>query len=196
MFKNIKFEENNTKSFETVVNEEMEKSIKHFRHNIASIRAGRANPGMVEDIKVLAYEGTTEMKLRELASISTPDALQIIIQPWDKSTLVDIEKAIMNSEVGVTPQTDGELIRLRLPEMSSERRDELKKLLHKRLEECKIAIRNVRKDAHNSIRDAQRAKDISEDFSKRLNDDLQKITDKFTELSNQVSQKKESEITG
>ncbi|HJM69130.1 MAG TPA: ribosome recycling factor [Candidatus Babeliales bacterium] len=196
MFKDILLEENNKQPFEKAVNEEMEKAIKHFRHAIANIRAGRANPGMVEDIKILCYAGSSELKLRELASISTPDALQIIIQPWDKSTMVDIEKGLMNSELGLTPQNDGELIRLRLPEMSSERRDELKKLLHKRLEDCKIAIRNVRKDAHNYIRDAQRAKKISEDFSKRLNDDLQKTTDKFTVQANQVSAKKEQEISG
>jgi len=196
VFKNVLIEENKKQPVEKVVNEEMDKAIKHFRHAIANIRTGRANPGMVEDIKILCYGGSSELKLKELASISTPDALQIVIQPWDKSTITDIEKGLLNSELGINPQNDGEIIRLRLPEMSSERREELKKLLHKRLEDCKIAIRNIRKDAHNYIRDAQREKKISEDFSKRLNDDLQKITDKFTEQANQVSAKKEQEISG
>lgn len=196
MFKDLTLEENNVKLLETPVCGEMEKTIKHFQHNIANIRAGRANPGMVENIKVLCYGGSSEMKLKELASISVPDAVTIVVQPWDKGTMTDIEKGIMNSELGVAPQADGDIIRLRLPEMSSERRDELVKQLHKRLEDCKIAIRNVRKDAHNSIRDAQRAKDISEDFAKRLSDELQKLTDRYTEKANEVSAKKEKDILG
>lgn len=194
MFNDIKLEENNQKKFEQVVNAEMDNCLKHFEHSIAGLRAGRAHPGMVEDIKVVCYGGTSENKLKAIATVTAPDASLIVIQPWDKTILVDIEKAIMTSDVGLTPQSDGNIIRLQLPELSAERREELVKVLHKRQEEGKIAIRNVRKEAHNLIRDNKKTKAISEDFENRLVDVLQKIADKWTEDINKVTLKKEKDI--
>lgn len=184
------------KPLENAAQEEMTKCIKHFEHELSSLRTGRAHPSMVEDLKVQCYGGETEMPLKSLASITAPEARIIMIQPWDQSVMTDIERALSNSELGVTPQNDGSVIRLVLPEMSSARRDELKKVLGKKLEDCRISIRNVRKHYHNFIRDTQKAKEISEDFAKRLNDVLQKTTDKFIKQSEDLSAKKEVELRG
>lgn len=188
--------EGSTGPFEKVAQEEMTKSIEHLKHELVSLRTGRAHPSMVEDLKVMCYGGETEMPLKSLANISTPEGRLIIIQPWDMSVIPDIERAIKESDVGVTPQNDGNLIRLVLPEMSSSRREELKKVLSKKLEECRVSIRNVRKHYHNLIRDTQKAKEISEDFAKRLNDLLQKITDKFIKQTDEMGIKKEADLKG
>lgn len=184
--------ENQIKPFEDAVQQEMTKTLKHFEHELLSIRTGRAHPSMVEDIKVLCYDGTTEMTLKGLASISTPEPRSIIIQPWDQSTIFDIERALKNSDLGVTPQQDGPVIRIVLPDMSSSRREELIKLLHKKLEDARVSIRNIRKNFNNLIRDTEKAKSISEDFAKRLNDLLQKMTDKFIKQVEELSSKKEA----
>ncbi|MBY0109510.1 MAG: ribosome recycling factor [Candidatus Babeliaceae bacterium] len=181
-----------TKPFEQVVEADMLKHIQHFEKELQKIRTGRAHPSMIEDVKVSAYG--TIMPLKEVAAISAPDAQLLVIQPWDKTVISEIEKAIMTSDLGVTPQTDGPIIRIVLPKMSSSRRDELSKVLGKRLEECKIALRNVRKDVHTAIRDTEKDKKISEDYSKRLQDLLQKITDKVTAQAETLSSKKEAEI--
>jgi ribosome recycling factor len=182
--------------FEKTSTDEMNKSIKHFEHELVSLRTGRAHPSMVEDIKVSCYGGETEMILKSLASISTPEARSIIIQPWDQGLVPDIERAIADSDIGVAPQNDGNLIRLTLPEMSSARRDELKKVLSKKLEECRVSIRSVRKHLQNTVRDTQKKKEISEDFAKRLNDSLQKMTDKFIKQAEGMSTKKEVDLKG
>lgn len=194
--KEIILTEGATKPFEQVAIEEMTKCIKHFEQELLSIRTGRAHPSMVEDIKVSCYGGETELPLKSLATISTPEARLIIIQPWDQSTTSEIEKSLSESELGVTPQNDGNVIRVILPEMSSSRREELKKVLGKKLEDCRVSIRNVRKHYHNFIRDTQKAKEISEDFSKRLNDLLQKTTDKFIKQAEDLSAKKEIDLKG
>ncbi len=181
-----------TKSFETSVDGDMQKHIQHFEKELSKIRTGRAHPSMIEDIKVFAYG--TMMPLKEVAALAAPDAQLLTIQPWDKTIIPEIEKALQTSDLGVTPQTDGPLIRIILPKMSSSRRDELNKVLGKRLEECKIALRNVRKEVHTAIRDAEKDKKISEDYSKRLQDLLQKITDKVTLQADALSSKKETEI--
>ncbi len=190
----IKLSEGATAPFEKATQEEMIKSIDHFKHELVSLRTGRAHPSMVEDIKVMCYGGETEMALKGLANISTPEGRLIVIQPWDQTVVPDIERAIRESDVGVTPQNDGNLIRLVLPEMSSARREELKKVLSKKLEECRVSIRNVRKHYQNLVRDTQKAKDISEDFAKRLNDLLQKTTDKFIKQAEEMSTKKEADL--
>ena len=185
--------EGNPKELETAMSGEMDKAIKHFEHELVSIRTSRAHPDMLGDIKVTCY-GTSEMPINQLAAISTPDARSLLIQPWDKSLINDIEKAILTSSLGITPVNDGDIIRLRLPEMSGSRREELAKILGKKQEECKVAIRNVRKEFHNAIRDAKKNKSISEDFSNRLMDHLEKITGKFTKLADERASKKEKEI--
>ena len=186
--------EGQTAEFEAMTKELMDKVIKHLEHDLVSIRTGRANPAMVEELEISCYEGTTVMPLKTIATITAPDAKLIIIQPWDKSILPDIEKAIFSSDIGITPANDGNLIRLQLPEMSGTRREELIKVLHHKLEAARIGIRNARKDFHNFVRDAERAKKISEDFSRRLNDNLQKITDSYIKKAEEISSKKETEI--
>jgi ribosome recycling factor len=189
----FKLTETNQKEFEKVMSLEMEKPIKHFERELITIRTGRAHPSLVEDLKIVCY-GNTTMRLKDIASVSTPDARLIIIQAWDPAVINDIEKAIASSELGVKPVNDGALVRIVLPEISSARRDELAKILNKKLEEGRISIRNVRKDFHNLVRDAQKAKTISEDHARRLNDVLQKITDDFIKKAETMSEKKEKEI--
>lgn len=179
---------------ENAAKEEMTKSIKHFEHELAGIRSGRAHPSLVENIKVSCYGGETELPLKNLASISVPEARSIIIQPWDQTTMHDIERAIKESDVGLTPANDGNVIRLQLPEMSIERREELVKVLGKKLEETRVSIRNIRKHLNNVVKDAEKGKAISEDFAKRLNELVQKITDQFIKKAEELATKKESDL--
>lgn len=188
----IIFQEGDSKSFETLVKSHMEKPLKHFEKELAAIRTGRASTSLVEGLRVECYGQF--MPLKDLATIAAPDARLITIQPWDKSAIADIEKAITQSDLGLTPANDGAIIRLQLPQMSSSRRDELVKLLGKKTEECKVNIRNVRKDFHNAVRDAEKKKTVSEDFAKRLSDLLQKITDQNIEKVDQIESKKENEL--
>lgn len=181
------------KDFEAAVKPEMEKPIEHLKKELLKVRTGRAHSSMVENIKVVCY-GTSEMAIKEIAAISTPDARLIVIQPWDKTIIGNIEKAIQNSELGVTPVNDSEIIRIQLPFMSAAQREELVKVLGKKLEDCRIAIRNVRKDFQNAVRDAEKDKVISIDFSKVLLAILQDCTDKYIASAEQVSTKKEQEI--
>jgi|SaaInlLV_10m_DNA_2_1039722.scaffolds.fasta_scaffold19529_2 ribosome recycling factor len=181
-----------SRNFENEIKAEMESPIKHFEHELVSIRTGRASTSIVEDLKVECYGQM--MSLKELATLSTPDAKLITIQPWDKSIINSIEKAVLASDVGITPINDGELIRLQLPQMSSDRREELVKVLSKKTEECKIGIRNVRKDYHNQLRDAEKKRVISEDFAKRLSVSLQKVTDSFTKKADEMHDKKAKEL--
>lgn len=185
--------ENDTKTFEKAMNEEMALAIKHFDGELIKLRTGRAHTSLVEDLLVSAY-GTAPAPLKSYASLAAPEARLITIQPWDASIIADIERAIRESDLGLTPQNDGALIRLQLPEMSTTRRDELSKLLGKKLEECKISLRNVRRDFLTLIRDAKQKKTISENFHSRLEDLLQKVTDQFTEKADALSKKKEQDI--
>lgn len=189
----IEFSESmNQKNFEKLIETEMDKHLKHFEKEAAKIRTGRAHPSLVEDIKINAYGNI--MPLKDLAAISAPEAQLLVVQPWDKTIIAEIEKSLTTSDLGITPLNDGTLIRLPMPKMSSSRRDELIKTLSKKLEESKVAVRNVRKDFHNLIRDAEKGKKISEDLSKRLQDSLQKVTDKVIEAADKISSKKEDEI--
>lgn len=190
----IQLIENDIKGFQKPMEAETDKAIKHFEGELIKIRTGRAHTSLVENIEVSAY-GQNPMALKGLAVLAAPDARLITIQPWDASIIPDIEKAIQNSEIGITPRNDGKIIRLQLPEISTERRDELVKILAKKLEECKVSIRNVRKDFHNLIRDAKKDKTISENFHNRLEDELQKITDRFTLKADELANKKKKELT-
>jgi ribosome recycling factor len=185
--------ENNLKSFSVPMEEEMLKTIKHFEGELIKIRTGRAHTSLVDDLPVSCY-GQPAMALKGLAAIAAPDARLITIQPWDASTLSDIQKAIMNSDLGVTPINDGKMIKIQLPEMSSTRREELSKILIKKLNACKEAIKSVRKDFNNYLRDAKKDKVISEDFFNRLEDTLQQVTDKFTKSADTLAQKKEKDL--
>ena len=183
--------EGQTKPFEDAIDLEMVKCIKHFEHELVAIRTGRAHPSMVEDIKISCYGGTTELALKNIATVTSPEPRMIIIQPWDQSVLIDIERALKESDLGVTPQQDGHIIRIVLQDMSATRREELTKLLYKKLEEARVAIRNVRKHFHNFVRDTEKDGDVSEDFAKRLSELLQKHTDKSIKCVEDLSAKKE-----
>ena len=184
--------ENESKLFESAVKEEMTQAIKHFEKDLVTVRTGRASTTLVDNIRVECYGQM--MGLKELATVSTPDARLITIQPWDKSLIVEIEKAIQASDIGIHPSNDGTVIRLQLPQMSSDRRDELVKILSKKTEECRVSVRNVRKEFHNQLREAERKSTVSEDFARRLADTLQKITDTFITKVDEMHHKKEQEL--
>ncbi|MFA6263538.1 MAG: ribosome recycling factor [Candidatus Babeliales bacterium] len=188
----IAFREGDSKSFETLLKSYMEPPLKHYEKELASIRTGRASIALLENIKVDAYGQM--MTLKEVATLGAPDPRLLTIQPWDKSIIAEIEKAVAASELGAAPINDGALIRIQLPQMSTSRRDELIKLLGKKTEECKVSLRNIRKDFHNEVRDADKKHIISEDFAKRLADLLQKITDQYIEKAEQINSKKAAEI--
>ncbi len=190
----IQLTENDIQGFQNPMEAEMDKSIKHFEGELIKIRTGRAHTSLVENIEVAAY-GSAPMALKGLAVLAAPDARLITIQPWDVSIIPDIEKAIGNAGIGITPRNDGRIIRLQLPEISADRREELVKILGKKLEECKVSIRNTRKEFHNLIRDAKKDKSISENFHNRLEDVLQKITDRFVVKADELAQKKKKELT-
>jgi ribosome recycling factor len=192
----IVFNDNNSKEFEKSMNTEMDKVIKHFENELVTIRTGRAHPALVESIKIPCYGGTSTMPLRQIATISSPESHLLTIDPWDKGVVNDIVKAIGSSDLGVNPETDGSVIFVRLPQMSSERRDELVKILGKKAEDARIAVRNVRKDFHNMTRDAQKNKEISEDHSRRLSDILQKVTDKYIADIDGKLKTKEKDLKG
>ncbi len=191
--KDITLIENESKPFEQAMNDEMQKAIKHFEGELVKIRTGRAHTSLVEDVKVDVYDGSP-MPLKNVAAITAPDARLIVIQPWDITTIPAIERAIMSSDIGITPQVDGKIIRLSLPDMSSTRREELIKVLGKKLEECRVSIRNMRKDFNNFIRDAKKDKKISENFFNRLGDLVQNATDKWIAKADEMGQKKEKEL--
>jgi len=188
----IKIEENNLKAFDISVATEMEKVIAHCQKDLSSINTGKASASMVEDLKVDCYGNM--MILRELASISTPESNMIAIQPWDKGAVSAIEKAILASHLGITPNTQGAVIRLELPPMSLARREELAKVVSKKAEDAKVALRNVRKDVGNLIKDSEKKKTVSEDFVKRLTKTLQDLTDKFVANIDALGEKKKKDL--
>lgn len=186
--------ENEVKPFEQAMEAEMVAPIKHFEGELLKIRTNRAHTSLIEDVMITVYDGQP-MPLKQIASLAAPDARMITVQPWDASTLNTIEKTLRESDLGISPQNDGLMIKVILPEMSSTRRDELVKILGKKVEECKMTIRNVRKDFNNLIRDAKKNKKISENFFNRLSDVLQKITDKFVAQADSMGAKKKTALT-
>ncbi len=189
----LQLTENDIKSFQNAMEAEMAKPIKHFEGELVKIRTNRAHTSLVEGIEVAAY-GQAPMQLRSLAVLSAPDARLISIQPWDLTVIPDIEKAIAASDIGITPRNDGKVIYLQLPEMSADRRDDLIKVLGKKLEETKVTLRSTRKEFHNLIRDGKKNKDISENFHNRLEDVLQKVTDTFVKKADDMAEKKKKDI--
>ncbi|KAM3325933.1 ribosome-recycling factor, chloroplastic isoform X1 [Capsicum chacoense] len=173
------------------VKERMEKTVETVRSNFNSIRTGRASPAMLDKIEVDYYG--TPISLKSIAQISTPDASSILVQPYDKSSLKSIEKAIVNSDVGMTPNNDGEVIRLAVPQLTSDRRKELSKIVSKQAEEGKVAIRNIRRDALKAYEKLEKEKKLSEDNVKDLSSDLQKVTDEYMKKIDTVFKQKEKE---
>ena len=172
--------------------EHMKKTIHAFEIDLRAYRTGRASPAIVEHLAINYYD--TPTPLQQLATITVPEAQVLMIRPFDAHSLKDIEKAISASDLGLTPNNDGKVIRLVFPRLSEERRNDLIKQVHKRLEEARISIRNIRRDNQDMLRDFEKEKMISEDDLKRGRDDLQKLTDKYIEQADAVCQRKEEEI--
>ncbi len=170
----------------------MKKTIHAFELDLRAIRTGRASPAIVEHLKVNYYD--TPTPLQNLATITVPEAQMLMIRPFDVHSLKDIERAITASDLGITPNNDGKVIRLIFPRLSEERRTQLVKQVHARLEETRVSVRNVRREAQNMLRDFEKEKMISEDDHKRGQEELQKLTDKYIEQAEAVSQRKEEEI--
>jgi ribosome recycling factor len=170
----------------------MSGAIQSLSDDLAGIRTGRANPALVERLPVEYYGSPTP--LMQLASISVPEPRSIMIKPFDAGSIKDIEKAIRTSDLGLNPSSDGKVIHLNLPPLNEERRRELVKHMHHRLEEARVAVRNIRRDLHNDIRDYEKEKLITEDDLKRGEEDLQKLTDKFVEEIARHGAHKEKEI--
>ncbi|NLA91744.1 MAG: ribosome recycling factor [Synergistaceae bacterium] len=170
----------------------MEKVIEHLKGEFLAIRTGRAHPGLVSDIKVDYYGAPTPIK--QVATISIPEGRQIAIAPYDKTTLKLVEKAILASSLGVTPQSDGEIIRVNLPELTGERRVELTKLVGKYAEDSRIAIRNLRRESNDVFKKMEKDSDISEDELMKLSKDVQDITDEFIKVVDDTLKAKSTEI--
>ena len=170
----------------------MTKGTEVLGRDLASLRTGRASPALVENIRADYYG--TPTPLNQMAGISAPDVRMLIIQPWDKQAIPVIEKALQKSELGLNPSSDGTVIRLNIPPLTEERRKDLVKLVKKRVEEGRIAIRNVRREALEKLRELQKNKEISEDDEKRAEKDLQDLTDRFIENVNELGKNKETEV--
>src|SRR6516225_6326936 len=167
----------------------MQKAVEVLKQDLSSIRTGRASSVLVERITVDYFGVPTP--INQVASISVPEARLLVIQPWDRKLLVDIEKAIQKSDLGINPTNDGQVIRLNIPPMNEERRRDLVKALHKKLDEHKVAVRNVRRDIHDKLRDREKKKEVSEDELKRSTERLQKLTDRYIEEMDKVGKAKE-----
>lgn len=170
----------------------MKKSIEHLRSDLASLRAGRANPAMLDKIMVDYYGEPTP--INQLANITVPEARLIVVQPWDKTSIAEIEKAILKSDLGVNPSNDGNVIRIAIPQLTEERRKEIVKTVKKRGEEAKVAIRNIRREANDMLKSSEKDKLISEDESKKGMDEIQKLTDKYIKDIDTILQAKEKDI--
>lgn len=170
----------------------MKKAIEATKRELAELRSGRANPKMVEGIRV-SYYGTPTL-LKEIATIGVPEARMIIISPYDPSSAKEIEKAILQSELGITPVSDNKIIRLIVPPLSEERREELIKIVKKTIEEGKVSIRTVRRDGKEKIKNLEKDKKISEDDRFKSEDQLQKITDRYIKDIDNIFEEKEKEL--
>jgi ribosome recycling factor len=170
----------------------MLKAIEALKQDLAAIRTGRASLALIERITVDYYGAPTP--INQVASVSVPEARLLVIQPWDKKLLTDIEKAIQKSDLGINPNNDGIVIRLNVPPMNEERRRDLVKSLHKKLDEHKVAVRNVRRDIHDKLREREKKKEVSEDELKRSTEKLQKLTDRYIDEMDKVGKTKEQEI--
>jgi ribosome recycling factor len=170
----------------------MEKSVDYMVHEFAAVRTGKASPGLVENVDVHAYGST--MKLKQLALITTPEARLLVVQPFDASTVQDIERALKESKIGITPAVDGKIIRLPIPELSEERRKELVRSLHKMAEEARVRVRANRRTALDEAKKLKAAGDLTEDGFRDAEDEVQKLTDRFVKSVDDHLKHKEAEI--
>jgi len=173
--------------------QKMENSIEALKRDFKRIRTGRATTALLDGIKVNAYD--SQMPLDQVASLSVPESRLITIKPWDQSIIGEIEKAILKSELGLTPMNDGKIIRISIPPLTEERRKELAKLARKMGEENKIAVRNHRRDANDMLKELKNEKEISEDEMYKAQEDVQKLTDEFIKEVDAQTAEKEKEIT-
>lgn len=170
----------------------MQKAIEVLKTEFAGIRTGRANAALLDTIRVMSYG--SPVPLNQVASIAVPEARLLVISPWDKGLIGEIEKSILKSDLGLTPANDGKVIRLPIPTLTEERRRELVKVVKKMSEESKVAVRNIRREANDEVKKLEKDKQVSEDESKKAHDDTQKVTDKYVALIDEVLAKKEKEI--
>lgn len=174
------------------IKEKMEKTLSVFENNLAEIRAGRANPAILNKIKIDYYGVPTPIS--QVAGISVPEARMIVIQPWDLSVLKEIEKEILKSDIGINPNNDGKVIRLNFPELNEERRKEIVKNIKKIAEDAKVAVRAIRRDGIEMFKKKQKDSEITEDELKMAEDEIQKITDKNVEEIDKILANKEKEV--
>ena len=174
------------------VKDRMNKAVEHYRHEVSTIRTGRASTSILDGVKVDYYG--TQSPLSNIAHITVPEGQLIVIQPFDPSSLEFIEKAIIASDVGITPNNDGNVIRLNIPSLTEERRKELMKVVNKIIEEGRVAVRNIRRDANDHLKQSEKDHDLSEDNLKRATDNIQEMTDEHINSLNAIQEAKEKEI--
>ena len=170
----------------------MDKTIESLKHEFASVRTGRAHTSLLDSVMVDYYGAPTPVN--QVANVSAPDPRMILITPWDKTMIGAIEKAILTSDLGLNPNNDGEAIRLAIPQLTEERRKELVKVVSKKAEDAKVAIRNIRRDANDAIKKEEKAKTITEDVSKDGQEQVQKLTDKKIKLIDELRDTKEKDV--
>ncbi len=170
----------------------MQKAVEALRQDLTAVRTGRASAALLERIQVDYYGALTP--INHIANVSVPEARLLVIQPYERKMLTDIEKAIQKSDLGINPNNDGQVIRLNIPPLNEERRRDLVKSVHKKLDEHKVAVRNIRRDANDKLREREKKKEISEDELKRSTERLQKLTDRFIDEMEKVGKTKELEI--
>ena len=176
----------------STLKEKMDTAIQAFTRNLATVRAGRANPSLLDNVFVEYYGAPTP--LNQMASISVPEPRLLVIQPYDKTVITEIEKAILRSDLGITPSNDGSLIRIAVPALTEERRKDLVKNVKKVSEDAKIAVRNVRRDSNDELKKLEKASEITEDELRTFTDDVQKLTDDFIKQIDEITKQKEDEI--
>ncbi len=172
--------------------ERMEKTVEAIRHEMATVRTGRASPSLLDGIRVNYYG--SPVPISHVANIGIPEPRLIVIQPWDKTVLPEVEKAILASKLGLTPSNDGHVIRLPIPELTEERRKDLVRLVRKLAEDGRVAVRNIRRDGNETLKEFEKESEISEDNSHRAQKEIQELTDKFIEEIDDILEKKEQEI--
>ncbi|QHZ46830.1 MULTISPECIES: ribosome recycling factor [Bacillus] len=172
--------------------ERMEKAVTAYQRELATVRAGRANPALLDKVTVEYYGAQTP--LNQLASINVPEARMLVITPYDKTALGDIEKAIQKADLGVTPTNDGSIIRITIPPLTEERRKELVKLVKKYSEEAKVAVRNIRRDANDDLKKLEKNGEMTEDELRSSTEDVQKLTDEYVSKIDEITKDKEKEI--
>ena len=172
--------------------EKMKKAIEVYRKDLATLRAGRATPSLLDKI-IVEYYGTPT-PVNQLANISAPEPRLLVIQPWDKKSMADIERAIMKSDLGMTPVNDGNVIRLSVPHLTTERRNELVKVIRKKAEEVRVVVRNLRREANDAVKKAEKDSVVSEDEAKKGQNDVQKLTDKYIKEVDDITAGKEKEV--